>query len=59
MTYDLKGLKLVLAAQKRRLAELVEVCGGEDPEHPLQDLCLRRIRWLETQISKEQEKAAQ
>lgn len=59
MTYDLKSLKLALAAQKRRLAELVEISGGQDPEHPLQSFSMRRIQWLEMKISEEQEKAAQ
>lgn len=56
---ELKSLKLSLAAQKRRLAQLVEISGGEDPTHPLQAFSLRRIAWLEERIRREQELTAQ
>lgn len=55
---ELKSLRLCLAAQKKRLAELVEISGGEDPHHPLQAYSIRRIAWLENRIREEQERAA-
>ena len=54
--YELKELRLMLTAQKRRLADLVEASGREDPTHPLQAFSMRRIAWLEEQIRQKQEK---
>ena len=55
---DLRGLTAALMAQRRRLAELVALCGGVDPEHPLQAFSLRRIKWLEARIEEERKKRA-
>lgn len=57
--YTLKGLKAALARQERRLAQLMEISGGLDPEHPLQAYSLRRIAWLKEQIQNKQQWAAQ
>ena len=55
---DLRGLSCALVTQRRRLAELVELCGGVDPEHPLVAFSLRWIEWLEEQIKQKQKKRA-
>ena len=47
---ELRDLTAALTRQRRRLNELIEICGGEDPDHPLQQFSLRRIAWLEGQI---------
>lgn len=54
-----KRMKLTIALkfQRRRLQELVEICGKLDPEHPLQAYSLRRIAWLEEQIAKSKKTA--
>ena len=59
MTGDTRALRLALFAQKKRLAELVELCGSEDPTHPLQKFSLQKILWLEKRIAEIQEKPAQ
>lgn len=55
---NLRGLTAALMAQRRRLAQLVALCGGVDPEHPLQAFSLRRIKWLEARIEEERQKRA-
>lgn len=57
--YELRGLKVALTAQRKRLEDLVELCGGEDPNHPLQKFSLQRISWLENRIAEMKEKTAQ
>lgn len=52
---ELRDLTAALTRQRRRLKELIEISGRENPEHPLQQFSLRRIAWLEGQI-KEQKK---
>jgi len=54
-----KRVKLTIALkfQRRRLQELIEICGKLDPEHPLQAYSLRRIAWLEEQIAKSKKTA--
>ncbi len=47
---ELRDLTAALTWQRRRLKELIEISGGEDPDHPLQQFSLRRIAWLEGQI---------
>lgn len=47
---ELGRMTAALTAQRRRLKELIEICGKLDPEHPLQAYSLRRIKWLEEQI---------
>lgn len=47
---ELRDLTAALTRQRRRLKELIELCGREDPEHPLQQFSHRRIAWLEEQI---------
>jgi hypothetical protein len=47
---ELRDLTAALTRQRRRLKELIEICGREDPEHPLQQFSLRRIAWLEREI---------
>ena len=47
---ELGRMSAALTAQRRRLKELIEICGKLDPEHPLQAYSLRRIEWLEGQI---------
>ena len=49
---ELRSLTAALTRQRRRLKELIEISGGEDPEHPLQQFSRRRIAWLEGQIKK-------
>ena len=49
---ELRDLTAALTRQRRRLKELIEISGGEDPDHPLQQFSLRRIAWLEGQIEK-------
>lgn len=48
---ELRSLSAALNYQRRRLQELEELCGGSDPNHPLQDFSRRRIAWLEKQIN--------
>ena len=47
---ELRDLNAALTRQRRRLKELIEISGGEDPDHPLQQFSHRRIAWLEGQI---------
>ena len=47
---ELRDLTAALTRQRRRLKELIEISGGEDPDHPLQQFSLRRITWLEERI---------
>lgn len=49
---ELRGLKLALHNQRKRLRELIEISGKYDPDHPLQLYSIRRIAWLEEQIEK-------
>lgn len=49
---ELRSLRASLGYQRRRLAELEEISGGHDPEHPLQRYSIQRIAWLEEQIKK-------
>lgn len=49
---ELRSLQASLNYQRRRLAELEEISGGPDPEHPLQRYSIQRIAWLEEQIKK-------
>lgn len=48
---ELRSMTAALAWQRRRLQDLVELCGGLDPEHPLQRYSIRRIAWLEARIA--------
>ena len=59
LVYELKYLKASLASQRRRLKQLEEISGGPDPNHPLQAFSIRRIAWLENEIRKHEERAAQ
>jgi hypothetical protein len=47
---ELRDLTAALTIQRRRLKELIEISGREDPEHPLQQFSHRRITWLENRI---------
>lgn len=47
---ELRSLIASLNYQRRRLRELVEMCGREDPDHPLQRYSIQRIQWLEKKI---------
>lgn len=47
---ELRDLTAALTRQRRRLKELIEISGGKDPDHPLQQFSLRRIAWLEKRI---------
>ena len=47
---ELCDLTAALTRQRRRLKELIEIVGKEDPEHPLQQFSRRRIAWLENRI---------
>ena len=47
---ELRKLTAALNYQRRRLRDLEELCGGPDPDHPLQEFSRRRIAWLEAQI---------
>lgn len=47
---ELRSLTAALIYQRRRLRELVELCGGPDQDHPLQEFSRRRISWLEGKI---------
>ena len=49
---ELRDLTAALTRQRRRLKELIEICGREDLDHPLQAFSRRRIAWLEAQIGK-------
>lgn len=49
---ELRSLAATLRHQRRRLQELVEICGGYDLSHPLQRFAVRRIVWLEEEIDK-------
>lgn len=48
---ELKSLITARTRQRQRLAELVELCGGLDQDHPLQRYSIQRIAWLEEQIA--------
>ena len=48
---DLRSMTAALIRQRQRLAELVEICGGIDQNHPLQRYSIRRIAWLEERIA--------
>ena len=48
---ELRRLTAALTRQRHRLAELVELCGGLDQDHPLQRYSIRRIAWLEERIA--------
>ena len=54
---DLRSLTAALTYQRRRLQELVDLCGGPDPDHPLQEFSRRRIAWLEKQIEEVRKQA--
>ena len=47
---ELRSLTAALTYQRRRLQELVELCGKPDPDHPLQEFSRRRIAWMESKI---------
>lgn len=47
---ELRSLIASLNYQRRRLRELVEISGREDPDHPLQRYSIQRIEWLEKKI---------
>ena len=47
---ELRSLTAALTYQRRRLQTLVEISGGPDPDHPLQEFSRRRITWLEKKI---------
>ena len=49
---NLRALTSSLTLQKRRLKELVEICGGLDETHPLQKYSIDRISKLEKEIEK-------
>lgn len=55
---ELHKLQFMLGRQHRRLKDLVEICGGLDPNHPLQAYSLHRIKWIEEQIEEEKKKRA-
>lgn len=48
---ELRSMTAALTRQRQRLAELVELCGGLDQDHPLQRYSIRRIAWLEERIA--------
>lgn len=48
---ELRNMTAALTWQRRRLAELVEMCGGLDQDHPLQRYSIQRIAWLEKRIA--------
>ena len=54
---ELRSLTAALTYQRRRLRELVELCEGPDPDHPLQEFSRRRIAWLEKQIGEQKKQA--
>ena len=54
---ELRGLTAALIYQRRRLRDLVEISGGPDPDHPLQEFSRRRIAWLEKQIGEQKKQA--
>jgi hypothetical protein len=47
---ELRDLTAALTRHRRRLKELIELSGREDPEHPLQQFSRRRIAWIENRI---------
>ena len=54
---ELRSMTAALTRQRCRLAELVELCGGPDQDHPLQRYSIRRIAWLEKQIEEQRKQA--
>ena len=54
---ELRSLIASLTRQRHRLQELVEICGGLDPEHPLQRYSIQRIAWLEKRIEEKKKQA--
>lgn len=54
---ELHKLHVMLGRQHRRLKDLIEICGGLDPSHPLQAYSIRRIEYLEKQIEQAKETA--
>jgi hypothetical protein len=54
---ELRDLTAALTRQRRRLKELIELSGREDPGHPLQQFSRRRIAWLEEQIEEVKRRA--
>lgn len=54
---ELKSLVMALTRQRCRLAELVEICGGLDQDHPLQRYSIQRIAWLEKRIEENRKQA--
>ena len=54
---ELRSLTIALTRQRRRLQELVEICGGLDPNHPLQRYSIQRIAWLEQRIEENRKQA--
>lgn len=51
MKNEKRSIQLSLSVQRRRLAELVDLAGGFDPEHPLHRLVAWRIESLEAKLS--------
>lgn len=49
---NLRSLTVSLNVRKRRLKELIEICGGLDETHPLQKYSIDRIAELEKEIEK-------
>jgi hypothetical protein len=49
---NLRSLTASLNVRKRRLKELIEICGGFDETHPLQKHSMDRISKLEKEIEK-------
>lgn len=54
---ELRSLTASLAYQRRRLKQLVEMCGGLDPNNPMQQFSVRRIEWLEKRIEEVKKQA--
>lgn len=54
---ELRNLTFALNRQRKRLHELVDLCGGPDPDHPLQEFSRRRIAWLENRIEEIKKRA--
>ena len=54
---ELRSLTAALGRQRKRLQELIEISGGPDPDHPLQEFSRRRIAWLEKQIEEKKKQA--
>ena len=49
---NLRSLTISLNAQKKRLKDLKEICGGLDETHPLQKYSIDKIAKLEKEIEK-------